>query len=339
MGFKKESETIKKEETEVKKEEEIVDEKEEKEEENPQFLKDEIESISTEVKEKQEELKKAGKKVKLINYIILGILLIFIVAAFAVVLTIGKDNDTLSVIVLVVAILLLIGSFVLTKIQKKKSREISEKYAKYISGLINKIVFNNEDIKELDFKLDDKDSNELLKKFNVYPNVRQTKTLNTIKGKYLESDFTAFDGAITVLETKKVMPYFLGKMYIFNLKNIDKDVKVIYQVKGKEYSYPVKKDESLITLRENEKESFLVNDNKYNEVLTNESLNILRKFKIDKKLYDLTLLISEGKLFIGINYEDSIINLPIEGGLNIENISRVKLDLEKILSLYKSIDK
>jgi len=341
MGFKKESEKIiEKKITQEEKNENIEEIKEvEVNEETNLNLKEKIESYQEEVKIKQEELKKEGKKIKLINYIVTFTLLALLIAAFVIVLTIGKENEILSIVVLVLAILFLGGSFAITKIQKKKSKEISDKYAQYVTGLVNEIVYQNEGIEDISYSLESTESKELIKEFKVYSNIKNTKTLNSVKGKLLSNDFIGFDGAIVVLKEKKNIPYFLGKMYVFNLNNIDNDFKAIYQLKGKEYSYPVTKYEDFTLVKESDKESYLVNKTDLKEIIDENVIKNIKKFKLDKKLYDVTILISESKLFIALNYEDSIVNIPVENGLNDENISKVRGDLNKVIEIYKAINK
>lgn len=342
MGFKKEGEKIENvtpiKASEIKETEEIKEEEIEEVIETGQNERD----LSTKVDEKRQEFNAFNKKLRYINYGVLGLSLVIVVLAFALAMTLGnkEGNSWITILVFCVAIVCFIGIYIFTRIQRKQVEAKSNEYISFVFNETNKLVYSNPKFKDINITLKGDDSiKELFDKTRIFLNIKSFKAINVVKGKVNDIDFTAFDCAASILVKNRPQPRFLGRMFVFDLKDVDPSLRALFQVKGKEYSYPVDDIEEMSLVDGNDKYSFYLNKEEGKKILNNKVLSLIKKFKISKQIIDVIVSINDSKLFIGIDYSDEMINVPTDKSLNLENIKKQEIDVEHVISIIEEINK
>lgn len=343
MGFKKEEKKIEvlipPEELE-KGEEEKVEENEDSEVEEVEELnvEDSERELSKKVDEKREEFNKFAKKQKIYNYIATGILLVVLIVAFVIALTVGNQEGQswVTLLVLGIAVVLLVASFVFTRLQRKKMEKIGNEYVQFVLTETNKEIYRGERFTDLNFALSN-DEKESFNESRIFLNIKSFKAINVTTGKVNGNPFKVFDCAASVLIKNRPQPHFLGRMYVFDLKDVDPSLRAIFQIKGGEYSYPVDDIEDLQLIEGNNKYSFYISDEKVKTIFDGKVLSLIKKFKVDKNIIDVIVSLNNSKLFIGIDYADEFINVPTKESINLKNISKSKLDLEKVIAIREAI--
>ena len=350
MGFKKEEKKAEivpqVEEKEVKKEGEEVLQNEEEvfnpdELENNEEVLDVKESekdLAKRIDEKREEFNKFGKKLKMWNYVVTAVLLIVLVLALVLALTLGNEEGQswVTIVVLCCAIALLVGSFIFSRYQRKRLDKAGNEYVQFVLGETNKEIYTGDRFKDLTFSITG-DQKALFDESKMFLNIKTFKAINVSSGLVNNKPFTVFDCAASILVKNRPQPRFLGRMFVFELEGVDLNLRGLFQLKGKEYSYPVDDLDGLKLVDGNDKYTFYVNDERVKEVLNNKVLSIIKQFKIDKTIIDVIVSLNNGKLFVGIDYADDFINVPTKESLNLKNIAKSKADLEKVIEIREAI--
>ena len=351
MGFKKEEKkvevaplneekTVLKEGEETNSDEEKVFNPEEIEngEEEVLNVQESEKDLAKKIDEKREEFNKFGKKLKMWNYVVTAVLLIVLVLALVLALTLGNQEGQswITIVVLCCAIALLVGSFIFSRFQRKKLDSAGNEYVQFVLGETNKEIYSGDRFKDLSFTIT-ADEKALFDESKMFLNIKTFKAINVSSGLVNNKPFTVFDCAASILVKNRPQPRFLGRMYVFDLEGIDLNLRGLFQLKGKEYSYPVDDLDGLKLIDGNEKYSFYVNDERVKEVLNTKLLSIVKKFKIDKTIIDVIVSLNNGKLFVGIDYADDFINVPTKESVNLKNIAKSKADLEKVIEIREAI--
>ncbi len=347
MGFKKEEKKVEvvtppqdleKEPLKEGEEETNLDENEEVVEEEILTVEDSSKDLAKRIDEKREEFNKFAKKMKTYNYILTGILLAVLVAALVIALTVGnkEDNSWVTIVVLVVAIALLVASFVFSKFQRKKMDAEGNKYVEFVLTELNKEIYDDPRFSNKTFKLSD-DLKSEFDESRIFLNIKGFKAINISEGELDNVHFKVFDCAASVMVKNRPSPRFLGRMFVFNLPSLEPSIRGIFQLKGGEYSYPVDDTDGLTLYEGNNKFSFYGNNEKVKEVLNNKVLGIIKKIKIDKTIIDVIVSVNNSKLFIGFDYSDDFINVPTKDSINLKHVAKAKADLNKVIDIINNI--
>ncbi len=350
MGFKKEEKKV--EVTPLNQENAISKEGEENANEEKVFNPEEVENgeeevlnvkesekdLAKRIDEKREEFNKFGKKLKMWNYVVTAVLLIVLVLALVLALTLGNQEGQswITIVVLCCAIALLVGSFIFSRFQRKKLDAAGNEYVQFVLGETNKEIYSGDRFKDLTFSIT-ADEKALFDESKMFLNIKTFKAINVSSGFINNKPFTVFDCAASILVKNRPQPRFLGRMFVFDLEGVDLNLRGLFQLKGKEYSYPVDDLDGLKLIDGNDKYSFYVNDERVKEILNSKLLSIVKKFKIDKTIIDVIVSLNNGKLFVGIDYADDFINVPTKESVNLKNIAKSKADLEKVIEIREAI--
>ena len=294
--------------------------------------------LAKRIDEKREEFNKFGKKLKMWNYVVTAVLLIVLVLALVLALTLGNQEGQswVTIVVLCCAIALLVGSFIFSRYQRKRLDKVGNEYVQFVLGETNKEIYAGDRFKDLTFSIAG-DQRAIFDESKIFLNIKAFKSINVSSGLVNNKPFTVFDCAASILVKNRPQPRFLGRMYVFDLEGVDLNLRGLFQLKGKEYSYPVDDLDGLKLVDGNDKYTFYVNDERVKEVLNNKVLSIIKKFKIDKTIIDVIVSLNNGKLFVGIDYADDFINVPTKESLNLKNIAKSKADLEKVIEIREAI--
>ncbi len=338
MGFKKEEKKVVK---PLNEEESIIqDEKveEEIEEEVPLIDDDDAKNIIDAINKEKDEFLKVQKKWRIWGLVGTGVFLILMIAGFILCTTFIKDENYKWVSGIGVG-LIVVGfaiSIALSKVQKSKVSAAATKYADYYYSKKAELVFNIPGISNVEAsgKCDNKDS-FINAKF--YKDIKTVRSRFGVKFTYNKKECAISETAGCVLIKNRTSPKFLGKFFVCPIK-YEKPTTILFQLKGKELSQPVDYIDNLELKEGNDKFVIYSNDDEYDQVLTSKVLGLLKGFKIKDPIIDVILSIHENELSIGIDYIDEYMNAPIDKDLDLNRISKEKLDIEKLLAIIKEFN-
>ena len=336
MGFKKEEkvvETLPIEEEPVEEtEEEIVEEVEEVD------LSEEQAEATKIINEKRKEYLDYTKSQKKYNYIFTGVLFVVMIGAFVLLLTLGsqEENKWVSYISLGAVLIMLIITFVVSKQQRKKLDAKSFEYVDHLWEVEAKYTYFRDGVKDMQIEGKVENREDFLRA-RFYKNLNVVKSrfgcAFTYKGKAVKATETA--GSVTQ-KRGRANPKFLGKFFIFE-STYEKPSRIIFQLKGKEFSVPVDDIDDLKLVEGNDKYCIYTNDEEYKEFLTPKVLTLLKKFKIDNQLYDVILSIHEKEVSLGIDYSDEFFKVPVDTEYNFKNADRMRKDMDLVYKIIEEL--
>ena len=324
----------------------ISEEEEDKilEEKSKELSKDDRYSyLINRIDKKKEEFNKASKKIKMMNYIMLGVMLVCIVGALIFLSLFKTDEDSnltwLPYLVIGIAIVVAIIAYVFMRLQRKKVEKVGNEYISFVINQTNSVIY--EEPKFLDLKVEAiADKKEAFFNSRIFKDIKGFKSINVINVAYEGYPLIAFDCAASVVQKNRQIPHFLGRMFVLPLINVPKEVRALFQLKGKnDYTSPVDDLEGLVEVTNNDKYVYYISDPKYKDVIDQKIISLIKRFRIDKTIYDVIISINGSSLYIGIDYEDSFISVPSDPkeGFNLKRIIKSKEDLDKVLDIFKAI--
>ena len=332
--------------TSIDNEPQISEEEEEAllEEKSKELSKDDRYSyLINRIDKKKEEFNKASKKIKMMNYIMLGIMLVCIVGALIFISVFkveeGSNLTWLPYVVIGVAIAVAVVAYIFMRLQRKKVEKVGNEYITFVINQTNSVIY--EEPKFLDLKVESiADKKETFSNSRIFKDIKSFKSINVINATFEGSLIIAFDCAASVIQKNRQIPHFLGRMFVLPLINVPKEVRALFQLKGKnEYSYPVDDLEGLVEVTNNDKYVYYISDPKYKDLIDQKVISLIKRFRIDKTIYDVIISINGSSLYVGIDYEDSFISIPSDAkeGFNLKRIVKSKEDIDKVLDIYKAI--
>ena len=332
--------------TSIDNEPQISEEEEEAllEEKSKELSKDDRYSyLINRIDKKKEEFNKASKKIKMMNYIMLGIMLVCIVGALIFISVFkveeGSNLTWLPYVVIGVAIAVAVVAYIFMRLQRKKVEKVGNEYITFVINQTNSVIY--EEPKFLELKVESiADKKETFSNSRIFKDIKSFKSINVINATFEGSPIIAFDCAASVIQKNRQIPHFLGRMFVLPLINVPKEVRALFQLKGKnEYSYPVDDLEGLVEVTNNDKYVYYISDPKYKDLIDQKVISLIKRFRIDKTIYDVIISINGSSLYVGIDYEDSFISIPSDAkeGFNLKRIVKSKEDIDKVLDIYKAI--
>ncbi len=338
MGFKKEEKKVVK---PLEEENSVIqnDENEEEIVEEVPLIDDfDAKNIVNAINEQKNEFVQIQKKWRIIGLVGTGIFLILMIAGFILCTTFVKDSKNQWVSFVGVG-LIVVGfaiSIALSKIQKSKVGAAATKYADFYYEKKAELVFNIPGISNVEAsgKFENKES-FINAKF--YKDIKTVRSRFGVNFKYNKKDCAISETAGCVLIKNRTSPKFLGKFFVCPIK-YEKPTTILFQLKGKELSQPVDNIQNLELKEGNDKYVIYSNDDDYSEYLTPKVIGLIKAFKIKDPVIDVIVSIHENELSIGIDYIDEYMNAPIDKDLDLERVSKEKLDIERLLAIVKEFN-
>lgn len=292
--------------------------------------------VQDRVNQKRAEYQENFKKAKKLNNITTVALLAVMVAGFVLMMiqTLPSYFLYIGIGILVIA---LIASFIISRQIKNNVSAKAQEYIDQFYLNTNSFIFG-EYVEEIN-SLKSQYPTQKFVDAHFYNDIRQSKSRNYIELTYKGEKIEAADLAGNVLEKGRTSPMFLGKFYSYKA-NYNKEGQVIlFQLKGENLSKPINNIEN-IKLQENN-DTFVIysNDDDYGKVLTNEVLRVLKSFEIDETLIDVILSIKDNQVFLGIDYSDDYMNIPVESDFKMKYAIRTKKDFEKVIKIFDLLNR
>ena len=172
---------------------------------------------------------------------------------------------------------------------------------------------------------------------DIFKNVVEVNSRDLKKAKYHGYEFSIVDAAAQINNGKRMTPVFVGK-YIEAPTTYEGGSILIYQ-KGDKRSIAPTNIDDLKLVFDNEKTAIYSNESDWEKVVNSKFKAALNKIKIDKTLIDIIIMMRNKKLYICMNYDDSLMILPLENQYNPFPNEEFKDDFEKILDFIDLLNK
>ena len=255
-----------------------------------------------------------------------------------------KKSRMVSNISMVIAVVLLVGAFIMI-IQKKAffvafgyslagatlvamivfyfvnrnrlPKRIKE-YITLVSSSLNSHAFNNPEFKDVKTDPNERMSSTDLISDRVYMDMNNVVSRNVVKGMYGDRSFLVADVAIRNSQGRKVDNLFVGK-YLTYKNDLHFESRYIIRLKGAEDVDLPNDLEGLVVLEENEKMVIYGPDgSKYKEDLGSKFIPSLKEIEIQGALLGISIVIWAGHSAAYLSYSDDIVALPFEKEFNKE---------------------
>lgn len=342
-------------------EEEKVDQEEEKVESKEEEEKSKLESIILENSKEEEELKNLPldekqkvvtgkiedarlayfaytKKQKKINTMISVGVIIILIICIVLIFALGNTYQWVSYLALGLMVVSVVLTFVATKVIKNKLSKQAEEYIRVLYQNENEYLFSGENFSKLEVKAYGQLKDELFIDARFYKNIKGTKSRNLVSVYYKDKQLGSADLAANILIKNRLSPMFLGKFYDYTSRYDKDDKRIIMQIKGGQLSRPIDDVDDLKLVEGNDTYCIYTNDDEWRKILNAHVIKDILKLKIDKTLIDVLISIRKGKCSIGIDYIDEFMNIPVEHEFDFNNVKRVELDLNKILTVFDDLN-
>ena len=350
MGFKKFDENAPLEKQEVSEVKENEPSQEEKinnlidqnamleEEEKKEAVTLDQESLTKQVNENRTVYLNYSKKIKRINYLTTGIVLVFMVAAFVLTLTLQNKYSWIMYIALGVFVAGLVAMVIVNKINKKHLQTKAYTYIDQLYKESAKYVYRDEKFTKVNYISSNQLDTQVFVRAHLYKNIKDSRSRNYVEAVYKDKTLTSCDIAANVLVKNRTSPMFLGKLYVYPNNYKEKDKVITFQLVGGELSKPINDIDDLKLVDGNDTYKVYSNDESYKKYFTSKALNILKKFRIDKTLIDVVVSIREGYTTVGIDFVDEFLNIPVESDFNINVLRRTEKDLNLVLEFLDALE-
>ncbi len=306
---------------------------------NAEPLKESEEEVCKTIEKGRQVYYAQQKKMRRINTISSVGILAVILAAFVLMLTLGRDEkySFITYIGFGVMILCLIGAFIFSKITKNKLTAAADQYLDLLCKTINGYLFQGEDFSDLTASATKQLDKELFTDARIYKDIKGTKSRNTISVNYKGKVLLSAEMAASIQIKNRLSPMFLGRFYDYENSYDKNGCRILMQIKGGNLSRPVD-DLDGVELAENNK-NYLVytNDKEWKKVLNAKTISKITALKIDKTLIDVIVSIRPGKTCIGIDYSDEFMSIFIDKEFDFNTVKRCQRDLAKVLAVLDEI--
>jgi len=291
------------------------------------------------VNEQRDIYYKYSKKQKIYNYICTGILIALIIAAFALILTLGQKEEYSYVmwISLSTVVVGLIGSFAFSRFQRKKLGKAANTYIDCYFSLIDKHMYDSERFEKQDYFPSTQMEDSAFIAAHFYKNIKSTRSRNYVSCDYNGKNLTSADLAGNIMVKNRLSPMFLGRYFVYKNDFKEDNQYIIFQLKGGQLSRPVDNIDDLKLVEGNNVYCVYSNIEDWKRLLNSKVLTELRKFRIDNTLIDVIVSIREGYTSIGIDYSDEFMNVAVDHEFKFDGVRRSEKDLDIVLKVLDLI--
>lgn len=314
-------------------------------------------TCESKVRDMQQKFNADMKKSRTFSTIIMAIVLVGFVGAFFMYQYLPSDIKWITWILIGVVAVLLVVAFVLSSRKRKKLYTNVEKYVEDEIAVVDSYVFTDGEFKNPVYSAHGRIDLQMLIDAHYFDTINATNSRNIVKVHYLEREMTVSEIAARVPYQKPA-----------DLKDHSKDKPVketpreSYGVFGKYVTYPVslKNCADVIVLLQganaylptyldgyaslevpNLKKDYLVWSTLPcgKELFTDEVVDILNSFSSDAHLENLFLSINEKGLKICLNYNETVMEIPMDKPLQGEPFLHYRNDIQAVKKLIAEIKK
>ena len=282
---------------------------------------------------------KSYKKMSLIK-MIFSILVLFAILGGWLIPTMTMKNPDPATLPLLIgvgcAVVGIAGLVIFGIFQKKHDNAAIRVYFQKYYDAVNAYVFKDLPVEGLTGLAGDKVSEDEFKASGVYSDCATVGSRDNITFTYDGIDCAMADAAGQKDTGKALSTLFVGKFLRANNKVTVNEPIVIY-FEGNERSLPPS-SLSEMHLVESSKAYKVYGSEKDKKVLTAEVKKRLHAIKTDDLLVDATIVITTGRTYLYLGYEDTIMVLPNDKSFNPEYLQRYAKQFPVFMDLVKSLN-
>lgn len=289
-----------------------------------------------EVNIKRSEYKKYADKQKKINYAITAVVAVCLIGTFMAMMFI-KDQQWIVYAGVGFMAVILIATYLSSKLMRKNLMQNADIYIDYLYKKTSSYIYNDRKIEKIEITPKGKFEDKYFIDAHFYKDIKSTKSRNFSHFNINGVEYDVADLAANTLVKGRLSPKFLGRFYSIKADLKTSGKVTLFQLKGGNLSVELDNIDDLKLVEGNEKYAIYTNDENYKKVFTQKVLNALLKFKIQNPLIDVIFSIKDNLISLGIDYDDSFLNIPVEKEFTIRETRRTKEDFEKVLAVIDAL--
>lgn len=281
--------------------------------------------------------KKAYKKSNNIKWIVTGIVLVAIILGWLLPSTLIKDENMKNVplyitLGIVAASVVALGIYSYLS-RKKLDVKIKDYFHRYYD-LSNDYVFDGLAITDLSGNIDSKITPAEFAECGLYKDIYKVGSRASLTFKCNGRKCAIVDVAGQVKDKKALRTVFVGKY--FRSSNTYKGTAAYVYLKGNSRALPPTALDDLPIVSETEK-MIVRGEVGAKKALTKKVKDAIAKFQTNDLLVDVAITIEEGKTFVALGYEDTLMVLPMENAFDPKPTMDFRKDLRKVIALVDVI--
>lgn len=244
-----------------------------------------------------------------------------------------SSNSSLSFgITIAIAAVALIGILVYNSFAKKKNQAALDKYFKDYYDYNNAYVFGDK-VTNMQGGVSNKLDAEVFKASDIYADVYKVGSRDCLSFELDGRPIIYSDAAAQIKGKKTLRTVFVGKFIAFD--NNWKGGDILIYFKGNKRALPPTNLEGREVY--SDKKNLVVYGGSYTKkFLTKPVREALAKFEMNATLVDLTVSVREGKTYVCMGYEDTLMVLPMEKPFNPVPTEQLGADTEKLFDFIRA---
>ena len=230
---------------------------------------------------------------------------------------------------------LLIVMLVLSFLKRKKTNAMMKDYFGKFYTYTDEYVFHGTGVTNLEGNIDSKLSKEEFDECDLYKDVFSVGSRASLVFKYGGKKCGIADAAAQIRGQKAALTVFVGKF--FRAPNAYKGDPLVIYLKGNDRALPPTNIDGLPIIHE-DKEMVVRGSNLAKKYFTKRLRDAVKAIRTDDTLVDVTIKIEEGRTFVLLGYEDTLMVLPMEKPFNPYPTEHYRADMKKVFALVDAID-
>ena len=280
-----------------------------------------------------------NKSAKLIKYLSFGIMIPILVGAVCAVFFLSGEGveDWIKYTVIGVIAALFVGMIVFKFLTK---RYLNKKATAYVENYYKKVstyLFDDAYITDLVVNPKGKVEKEFFLKANIYDELKSVGSRNLVTFKRNDREYSFVDLAASVQGVKRLEPIFVGKVVKAKL-NRSVNGRLLGQILGNsKLTKPIDGFRGLEQISKTSNYVFYSNMHKEKNLLTKTITDLFGKYKLNNELLDVVISVNNDEIVVGLNYDDSVMQLPVDKKFNKKSIDDTKAALFNSISIIEAI--
>ena len=286
------------------------------------------------IEESRKDILQAYKKQRMISNISMVVAVVILVGAFIMIL---QRKSLFVALGYSLAGATLVAMIVFYFVPRNRLPKKVKEYVSLVSAALNSHAFNNQEFTNVKTDPNERLSTTDLISDRVYMDMNNVVSRNVVKGMYSERSFLVSDVAIRNAQGRKVTNLFVGK-YLTYKNDLHFESRYIIRLKGAEEIDLPNDLEGLVVLEENEKMVIYGPEgSKIKDDLGTKFIPSLKEIEIKGALLGLSIVIWAGHSAAYLSYSDEIVALPFEREFNKEAYDEYIATQLRLLNALKTL--
>lgn len=279
------------------------------------------------------------KSAKLIKYLSYGLMLPIMIGALVALFFLTGDTmeQWLKWTLIGIIAALFVGLIVFKVLTK---RHLDKKASNYVSKyyqVTTEYMIQGDEISELVINPKGKVEKEFFINAGIYENLKSVGSRNLVTFKYNEREYNFVDLAASVQGVKKLEPVFVGKVLKYTSKK-EFNGKMLGQITGNnKLTKPMDGFAGLEQIYKTSNSIFYSNMHKERNLLTKTITDLFGKFRLNNDLLDVVISVNKNEIVVGLDYNDHVMQLPVEKKFNKQQIDDIQEALFNSISIIEAI--